>query len=93
MALKSRSYILDLNCVKLSLEIFFFMSRLMESFFTSFQDLPLFSSKNTHQKAANLKFDLILPAAMIIAWFLEGQYIYTLKLYLKGTVTPKSFNL
>ena len=33
MALKSRSYILDLDCVKLSLEIFFFLCCLMEIFF------------------------------------------------------------
>ena len=49
MALKSRSYILDLDCIKLSLEIFFFLSCLMESFFTSFQDLPSFLSE-THNK-------------------------------------------
>ena len=47
MAIKSRSYILDLDRVKLSLGIFFFLNCLMESFFTSFQDLPLFLSK-TH---------------------------------------------
>ena len=30
--------------------------------------------KNTHQKAANLKFGLILPVGMIPVWFLAGQY-------------------
>ena len=45
MALKSRSYILDLDRVKLSMGIFFFLSCLMEIVFTSFQDLPLFLSK------------------------------------------------
>ena len=38
MDLKSRSYILDLDCAKLSLEFFFILSCLMEIFFTSFQD-------------------------------------------------------
>ena len=61
MVLKSRSYILDLDRVMLSLRIFFFLSCLMESFFTGFQDLPLFLSNNTHQKSANLMFGIILP--------------------------------
>ena len=56
MALKSRHYILHLDRVKLSLEIFFFLSCcLMESFFTSFQDLPLCLSK-THTKKRQIKF-------------------------------------
>ena len=48
IAPKSRSYILDLDCVKLSLGFF---SELFngEYFCTSFQDLPLFLSK-THTK-------------------------------------------
>ena len=50
MALKSRSYILDLDRVKLSLGIFFFLSCLKKSFFcTRFKDLPLIFSK-THTK-------------------------------------------
>ena len=49
MALKSRSYIFDLDHVKLSLRILFFLSCLIKSIFTSFQDLPLFLSK-THTK-------------------------------------------
>ena len=44
VALKSRSYILDLDQVMLSLGIFFFRSGLMESFSPTFQDLPLFLS-------------------------------------------------
>ena len=48
LALKSRSYILDLDCVNLSLGNFF--SELFNGeFFTRFQDLPLFLSK-THTK-------------------------------------------
>ena len=48
MSLKSKSYILALDRVKLSLGIFFFLSCLLESFFfTCFQDLPFFVSK-TH---------------------------------------------
>ena len=65
MALKSRNYILDLDHVNLSLAIFFFLRCVMESFFTSFQDRPLFFVKNTHQKNANLLFRLILPEAKI----------------------------
>ena len=49
MALKSRSYILDLDRVKLSLWIFF-LSCLMEKFFTTFQNLPLYFSKNHTNK-------------------------------------------
>ena len=53
MALKSRSYILDLDRVRLSLEIFFFLTCLINSFFTSFQDLSLFLSK-THTKKPDI---------------------------------------
>ena len=73
MALKSRSYILDLDRVKLSLGIFFFLSFLMESFPTSLQDLPFFVN-NTHQKAASLMFDLILPVAEVPWLFLGVQF-------------------
>ena len=50
MDLKSRSYILDLDCVRLSFEIFFFLSCLMERCFTSFLGLPLFLSKTNTKK-------------------------------------------
>ena len=73
MALKSRSYILDLDCVKLSLGIFFFLSCLMESFFL--QAYRIFV-KNTHQKAVNLMFRLILPMAKVPWLFLEVQYTW-----------------
>ena len=73
-ALKSRRHILDRDCLKLSLGISFFLSCLMESFFTRFQDLPLLLSKHTHQKAANLTFRLILPVAKVPWWFLGMQY-------------------
>ena len=49
-ALKSRNYILDLDHVKLSLGIFFFLSCLIESIFTIFQDLSLFLSKTQTKK-------------------------------------------
>ena len=76
MALRSRSYILDLDRVRLSFGIFFFLSYLMETIlFTSFQDLPFFWVKITHQKAANLMFRLILPVAKDPWLFLEVQYI------------------
>ena len=75
IALKSSSYNRDLGRVKLSLGIFFFLSCLMESFFTSFQGLPLFLSKNTHRKAWTLLFGIILPVARTHAWFLGRTYI------------------
>ena len=67
MALKSRSYILDPDCVKLSLRIFFFLSCLMEIFFHQLLGSTFILVKNTHQKAANLMFGLILPVALTSA--------------------------
>ena len=76
MALKSRSYILDLDRVRLSLGIFFFLSCLMERFFYQLSGSTfIFVKKKTHQKAANLMFHLISPVAKTPAWFLEGQYM------------------
>ena len=74
MALKSGSYILHLDRIKLSLGIKK-NSELFngEFFFTSFQDQQLFLSKHTHQKAAKFMFGLNLPVALTPAWFLEGQ--------------------
>ena len=74
MALKSRSYILDLDHVKLSLGIFFFLSCLIESIFHQLSGSTFIFVKNTDQKAANLTFCLILPAAMVSWWFLGVQY-------------------
>ena len=57
-ALKSRSYILDLDCVRLSLG--FFCSELFnEDFFLPAFRIYLFFLSKTHQKAANLTFGLI----------------------------------
>ena len=75
ISLKSRSHIPDLDHVKLSLGIFIFLGCLMQSFFTSFQDLPLVFVKNTHPNAANLTFGLTLPVALTPAWFLGGQFM------------------
>ena len=61
MALKSRSYIIDLDRVRLSFGIFFFLSCLMERLLYQLV-------KNTHQKAANLMFCLISPVAKTPAW-------------------------
>ena len=52
MALKSRSYILDVDRIKLSLGIFFFLGCFIAIFFTSFQDVPFLLLS----KAANLPF-------------------------------------
>ena len=73
MALKSRIYILDLDHVKLSLGILFFLSCLIESIFHQLSGSTFIFVKNTHQKAANLMFGLILPVALIPAWFLGVQ--------------------
>ena len=76
MALKSRSYILDLDHVKLSLGIFFCLSCLIKSFVHQLLAFTFIFVKSTHQKAANLTFYLILPAAMVFWWFLGVQYMY-----------------
>ena len=73
MALKSRSYILDLDRVKLSLGIFFFLSCLMESFCYQLSGSTFIFVKNLHQKAVNLMFRLILPMAKVPWLFLEVQ--------------------
>ena len=75
MALKSRSYILDLDHVRLSFGIFFFLSCLMEIFSYQLSGSTFIFVKNTHQKAANLLFCLILPVAKSPAWSLEGRFI------------------
>ena len=74
MALKSRSYILDLDHVKLSLGLFF-LSCLIERFFHQFLGSTFILVKNTHHKTANLMVCLISPVAKTPVWFLEGQYI------------------
>ena len=56
IALKSRSYILNLGHVKLSLGIFFFLSCLTKGLYTSFQDLPFFWSKTHTRKPQILCF-------------------------------------
>ena len=76
MALKSRSYILDLDHVKLSLGILFFLSCLIESIFHQLSGPTFIFVKTTHQKDTNLMFCLISPVAKSPAWFLEGQYIH-----------------
>ena len=75
MALKSRSYYFDLDLVKLSLGIFFFLSCLIESIFHQLSGSTFLFVKNTHQKAANLTFGLILPVALTPWLFLEVQYM------------------
>ena len=74
MALKSRSYILDLDHVKLSLGIFFFLICLIGSIFHQLSGFTFIFVKNRQQKAANFMFCLISPVAQIPAWFPEGQY-------------------
>ena len=74
MALKSRSYIFDLDNVELSLVIFFFLSCLIESIFHQLSGSTIIFVTNTLQKAANLMFCLISPVAKSPAWSVEGQY-------------------
>ena len=76
MALKSRSYIFDIDLVKLSLGIFFFLSCLIESIFHQLSGSTFIFVKNTHKKAANLMFCLISPVAQSPAWYVEGQCIW-----------------
>ena len=73
MALKSRNYILDLDHVNLSLEIFFLLGCLMESLLHQLSEYTFIFVKNTNQKAANFTFRLILPAAMVHWLFLGVQ--------------------
>ena len=75
MALKSRSYILDLDHVKMSLGIFFFLSCLIETIFHQLSGSTFIFVKNTHQKGANLMFCIISPAAQSPAWSVEGQFM------------------
>ena len=78
MVLKLRSYILDLVHLKLSLDIFFLLSCLMESLLQQ-----LSGKKNTQQKAANLMFCLILTVEWVqfkvvkcnITFFVDGSLI------------------
>ena len=58
MALKSRSYILDLDRVKLSLE-FFFSELFNGEFFHRLLGSTFIFVRNTPQKATNLMFSLI----------------------------------
>ena len=70
-ALKPRSFILDLDRVKLLLGIFFF-SELFNGEFFLLSGSTLVFVKNT-PKAANLMFCLILPVAKVPWWFLGVQ--------------------
>ena len=78
MALKSRSNILDLDIVKLSLGVIFFLSCLMESFLRQLSGSTFIFVKKKHtKKAANLMFGLILPVTLTPWLFLEGQSNYS----------------
>ena len=68
MALKSGSYILDLDHVKLSLGILFFLSCLKEIIFQQLSGPTFIFVKNTHRKGANLMFCLISPVAKSPGW-------------------------
>ena len=50
IALKSRSYILDLDCVKLSLVIFFFLRCLMKSFFHQLSGSTFMGANVSYQR-------------------------------------------
>ena len=56
MAIKSRSYIPDLDSFKLSLGIFFFLSCLMASFYDQLSGSTFFLSKKCTKKPKNLRF-------------------------------------
>ena len=81
MALKSRSYILDLDHVKLYLGIFFFLSCLIDSISHQLSGSTFIFVKNTHQKAANLVFSPYvlrvdfkgLISSKVSSWFIALQ--------------------
>ena len=75
MALKSRSYMLDLDHVKLSQGIFLLLSGLIKVLLHQLSEYTFIVVKNTHQTAANLMFCLILPTAMVPWWFLGVKFI------------------
>ena len=64
ISLKSRSYNLDLDHDQLSLEFFFILSCLMESYLHQLSGSSSIFVKSKHQKAANLELQLILAARM-----------------------------
>ena len=70
MAPKSRSYILDLVHVKLSVEIFFFSELFNGELIT-----PAFRIQNTQQKAANLMFCLTLTVGIWVQLKVVKCYI------------------
>ena len=74
MALKSKTHILDLDNVKLSLGIFFTGLFNGELITPAFSIYIYFDQKHTPKKAANLMFRLILPAAKVPWWFLGVQF-------------------
>ena len=63
--LRSRCYIFVLDRVKLFLGIFIILSCLMESLLHHLSGSTVIFVKNTHQKAANLAFPLMLAAGMV----------------------------
>ena len=70
IALKSRSYILGLDHVKLSLGIFFFYELFNGKLFHLLSGSTFIFVKKTDQKSPNFTFQLILPAEMVLVWFL-----------------------
>ena len=73
MALKSRNYFLDLDRVKLSLGVFFFLSCLMESFFHQLLGSTFFCQT---QRPKSRKFNVWPNFTLTPAGFLEGQLIF-----------------
>ena len=71
---KIKSYIYDIELVKLSLRIFFFLNCLMKNLFHQISGSTVICVKNIHQNIANLKFSLISPAGMVPWWFLVVKY-------------------
>ena len=94
MALKSRSYILDLDHVRLSLGIFFVLGCLMESLLYLLSGSTFIFVKNPHQKATNLMFRLISPAAKVPSWFLGVQSMnFSAKLSVRMKSVYHTFSL
>ena len=75
MALKSTSFILYLDCVKLFFVVCFFSELFNGELFHQLSvSTFIFFVKNIHRKAINLMLCLILPLAKVPWWFLGVQF-------------------
>ena len=94
MAQKSRSYILDLDRIELSLTIFFFLGRLMEFFLPAFRIYPYFCQKHTPKSR---KFNVWRnftcgKGSLVVPWSaMYGQYWINLRKRFSHSLYDKSY--